>query len=166
MNSTPPIIIYRHRKENLKKCSLQGLEKNESYFFYTYPKEPLPINIENPIVLDISAKTILSSADHVKGLILIDATWRYADKMMNTLPSSYERRSLPKGWQTAYPRKQTQCPNPKEGLASIEALYIALKIMKRDVSQLLNDYYWKKKFLMNNKLKFTEFDDIINYSII
>jgi pre-rRNA-processing protein TSR3 len=32
-----PTIILRHKKENLKKCSLRGLEPREDLRFFTYP---------------------------------------------------------------------------------------------------------------------------------
>ena len=34
--------IIRHRRENLKKCSLIGLEAMVGLDFYTYPIDPLP----------------------------------------------------------------------------------------------------------------------------
>jgi pre-rRNA-processing protein TSR3 len=35
-------IILRHARENLKKCSLKGLEKRSDFRFFTYPKDLLP----------------------------------------------------------------------------------------------------------------------------
>jgi pre-rRNA-processing protein TSR3 len=61
-------------------------------------------------------------------------------------------RSLPKEFQTAYPRRQNDCPDPKRGLASIEAIFIAYLKMGRKTDGLLDNYYWKESFLTCNRL--------------
>lgn len=95
---------------------------------------------------------VLSLEDYSFGLILLDATWRYAKKMdQQAIFNSLPRRSLPPTIRTAYPRIQTDCPNPEEGLASIEAIFAAYHILKRPTFGLLNNYYWQKQFLNKNK---------------
>jgi pre-rRNA-processing protein TSR3 len=86
---------------------------------------------------------------------LIDATWRYAKAMEKVICSQVqvEKRSLPRHFQTAYPRKQTDCPDPASGLASIEALFLAFHLLKKDPSNLLDHYYWKDLFLKKNDLR-------------
>lgn len=147
-----PTIIIRHRKENLKKCSLRGLEKKEDFLFYSYPNEisKLP-DLSNYILLKMGAPEIKKS-DNKKGLLLIDSTWKYLDKILKIIPENIETRSLPKNYISAYPRKQTMCPDPKLGLASIEALYLAYMTLKKDTSDLLDNYFWKDKFLDINSL--------------
>ena len=145
MKKYPKTIILRHRKENLKKCSLLGLEDRDDMEFYTYPKEHLPEK-KDYILLSFDGKE-LSLEDESKGLYLIDGTWKLAAKMTATLPFKPEVRSLPRHFRTAYPRAQTACPNPEEGLASIEALYIAYSILGRDTSTLLQNYHFKEAFL-------------------
>lgn len=153
MQSFPPSIVIRHRKENLKKCSLKGMESREDFLFFSYPNPILP-DLSSYLVLTLNAPP-LSSADSSQGLLLLDATWRYAEKMLSFVkpyvqPSQF--RSLPSEYRTAYPREQTDCPNPETGLASIEALYLAYALLGRDVTGLLENYYWKKPFLEINQL--------------
>ncbi len=151
MSSFLPTIILRHRKENLKKCSLRGLEHNKNIKFFSYPTQlDLPIN--GYVSLDLEAKP-LSIKDREKGLFLIDATWNYASVMTRQIDTRYhlEKRSLPKDFVTAYPRKQTGCSSPDRGLASVEALYIAHKILNLPTTNLLDNYYWKDLFLSLNK---------------
>lgn len=153
MQSFHPTIILRHRKENLKKCSLRGLEKRADFIFYSYPVSvPLP-SFENYVVLSIDGPT-LSLEDQNKGLVLIDGTWRYAKKMEAFLESkfSFEKRSLPAHLLTAYPRYQNDCSDPNRGLASIEALFVAYRILQRDTSGLLDNYFWRDSFLGKNLL--------------
>lgn len=153
MQSFPPTYVLRHRRENLKKCSLRGLERREDFHFYTYPTSILP-PINGYLLLALDAPP-LTKEDSSSGLFLIDATWRYAEKMLAFVDRErmMERRSIPSGFLTAYPRRQEDCPFPEQGLASIEALYIAYKILGRDRESLLDNYYWKADFLEKNRLR-------------
>ena len=135
-------IILRHRKENLKKCSLSGLETRTDMEFYTYPKQHLP-QVEGFVLLTPDAPVLKGNE---KGIYLIDGTWKLASKMESTLPFAVEKRSLPP-CKTAYPRKQTGCKDPNTGLASVEALYIAYTILGWDTSLLLDHYHFKDEFL-------------------
>src|SRR5437016_3135011 len=122
--SCPPTVVWRHRKENLKKCSLRGLEERSDFQFYRYPGA-LP-DLTGYVLLTLNAPT-LSPQEAERGLFVIDATWRYAlamEKKANEIPFLI-KRSLPEQYRTAYPRCQTECPDPVRGLASIEAIYVA-----------------------------------------
>jgi len=143
------ILILRHRRENLKKCSLTGLETREGLSFYTYPQNPLP-NLSNCLVLKLGAPP-LTSQDADKNLLLIDGTWRLAAIMEESLPPNLEARSLPPGWKTAYPRRQTACSDPEAGLASIETLYVACLILNKPIDGLLDRYYWRDVFKLKNR---------------
>lgn len=146
MISFPPTLILRHRKENLKKCSLRGLETREDFRFFTYPKDTLP-DLSGYILLTPDAPP-LSQEDEDKGIFLIDGTWAYASVMYKQLsfPHLFITRSIPQNIVTAYPRRQDE----PQGLASIEALYIAYLITGRDPQGLLDNYYWKELFLQKN----------------
>lgn len=153
---TPSTYIIRHSRENLKKCSLRGLETRQDMAFFTYPdcalgKEKLPL-LDNFIVLDLDGPP-LTIEDSGCGLVLIDGTWRLAQKIMQVTKELHclQRRSIPGGFQTAYPRCQHDCPDPSQGLASVEALYVAYSILGRSTEGLLNGYYWKESFLEKNK---------------
>ncbi len=146
MLTFPPTIILRHRKENLKKCSLRGLENRDDMHFYTYPLQEAQPNLSQYVVLALDAPP-LTEEDQDKGLFLIDGTWRYAEKMFHSLSPPFAVRSLCTGAKTAYPRKQEDCSDPSRGLASVEALYIAYTTLGRDPKGLLDHYYWKEKFL-------------------
>ena len=144
-----PTIIFRHRKENLKKCTLRNLENRKDFCFLTYPIDPLP-PLDHYVILALNAP-LLSHRDCSKGIFLIDATWRYADQIKRVTPplSNIAHRSLPPA-RTSYPRKQTDCIDPNRGLASIEALYLAYLILGKNPKGLLDGYYWKDTFLKKN----------------
>lgn len=141
--------IIRHRRENLKKCSLSGLEEHEGLVFYTYPVDPLP-SFAGYLLLKVGAPP-LTEADVGRNLLLIDGTWRLAQVIEKQLPL-LEARSLPGNFRTAYPRKQTHCPDPHAGLSSVEALFLAHKLLHRPHSDLLDRYFWKNQFLGLNEL--------------
>lgn len=151
MHCFPPTVVIRHRLENLKKCSLRGLEERTDFQFFTYPYTALP-PLAGYVVLTLDAPP-LSSAESACGLLVIDATWRYAQKMIKPFlgQSEYLYRSLPALCRTAYPRRQEDCPDPERGLASIEAIYLAYRLLGRDTTGLLDNYYWKEQFLQLNQ---------------
>lgn len=151
MQSSAPTVILRHHRENLKKCTLRGLEPRQDFHFIKYPNGKLP-ELSGYLLLAIDGEP-LTTADRSRGLLLLDATWRYAAAMRKFVDSqiTLECRSIPPGFVTAYPRKQTECPDPDAGLASIEALYISYWLTGRDTSGLLDNYYWKEEFFLKNR---------------
>ena len=105
-------------------------------------------NLNGYLLLAVGAPP-LKKEDNAHGLLILDGTWRYAEKMMKMVDShvQIERRSLPAYSNPPIPRRQEDCPDPERGLASIEAIYLAYCILGRDPSGLLNHYYWKDQFL-------------------
>ncbi len=151
MQSFLPTIILRHRRENLKKCSLRGLEGEPGFQFFSYPDPVLPNDLSGYFLLSMEGKP-LSQEDALGGLFILDGTWRYAEKMFDNVSilKTLETRSLPSEFRTAYPRKQEDCAEPERGLASIEAIFVAYQMMGRDVTGLLDLYHWKRQFLEKN----------------
>ncbi|KAF3362107.1 Uncharacterized protein PHSC3_001418 [Chlamydiales bacterium STE3] len=151
MQSFPPTFILRHRRENLKKCSLSGLEKREDMRFFSYPISVLP-PLDQHILLVMEGAEELCVADADYGLLILDSTWRYLNKMVQFVEkdSVVVKRTLPSLFKTAYPRRQEDCVDPERGLSSIEALYVAYHLLGRDTTQLLDTYYWKDQFQQIN----------------
>ena len=144
-----PTLIVRHQRENRKKCSLRYITHRPDMHFLTYPlRGPLP-DMTHYFLLDVEGAP-LTKEDASKGILLLDGHWKHVSPMRQILPPTIARRTLPSTLRTAYPRKQTDCPDPQRGLASIEALYIAYRLMGRPAETLLTDYYWKNPFLRDN----------------
>ena len=74
----------------------------------------------------------LSADDAASGLLVLDGTWRLAGKMEADF-ADVPVRTLP-AWETAYPRVSKLYDDPLGGLATIEAVYAAHRILGRDVS--------------------------------
>lgn len=142
----PPTVIVVHPKERRRKCTVNPLRGQAGFVFWKYPKAG-PEPLENYVRLGMDGPP-LSSSDADSGLLILDGTWRFADVMEYDF-SEVPVRSLPP-WQTAYPRVSKLFDDPAGGLATIEALFAAYKIMGRDCEQLLDDYDWADEFLRLN----------------
>lgn len=161
-----PTFIIRHPKENRQKCSLRGLETRPDLRFATFPRQHddhHPIanldsdDLRGRVVLVLGAAP-LTPADVDAGLLLIDGTWRYAARMHRALVTWAEvgptliPRALPQSFVTAYPRRQTDCPDPGAGLASVEALVAAYLAVGWNPAGLLDHYRWAAEFLRLNAI--------------
>jgi pre-rRNA-processing protein TSR3 len=144
--SYPPTIIVRHTRENPKKCSVLPLKGRADVQFYSYPLKELP-DLTGYIRLAAEGPP-LSAADAAAGILLLDGSWRAADAMTRRF-AHIEPRSLA-GFHTAYPRVSRLGTDPANGLASIEALYIAHRILGRPTAGLLDHYHWAASFLALN----------------
>ncbi len=145
----PPTVIVVHPRERRSKCSVEPLRGRKDFVFVTFP-DPVPLDVSNYVQLGIGGPE-LSEQDQAKGLLLLDGTWRWAARMA-PFYQHVPVRSLPPV-KTAYPRKSEVFADPDEGLATIEALYTALRILGRSQSGLLDQYYWKDRFLELNGWK-------------
>jgi pre-rRNA-processing protein TSR3 len=144
----PLTIIVRHPKENPKKCSVLPLKGRADISFVHYPVKT-PLSLEGYIRLAAEGPA-LSIDDRNSGILLLDGSWRWADAMTKTF-AHVPSRSL-SGYQTAYPRFSKLGTDPDNGLASIEALYLAYHILGRPADGLLDHYHWAAEFLRINSL--------------
>ena len=91
----------------------------------------------------------LTAADADRGLLVLDGSWRWAEVMTRSF-AHVPPRSL-RGFRTAYPRVSKLFHDPDHGLATVEALYIAYRILGRSTEGLLDHYYWREEFLRANQ---------------
>jgi pre-rRNA-processing protein TSR3 len=146
MQAYPITIIVRHARENPKKCTVLPLKGRDDVRLLSYPAKDLP-SFEGYIRLAADGPE-LSGADCACGILLLDGSWRSADKMVTHF-QAIPPRSL-HGWKTAYPRVSKLGTDPDNGLASIEALYVAYHILGRPPAGLLDHYHWASRFLELN----------------
>ena len=142
----PPTIIVVHPREKRSKCSVEPLRNREDFHFETFPKQ-VTLPLEGYIRLGMGGPE-LSSADSQAGLLVLDGTWKLATRM-EPFYSDIPVRTLPPV-KTAYPRVSRYGSDPDGGLATVEAVYAALRIMNRPTDGLLDEYYWKQEFLQLN----------------
>lgn len=137
--------LIRHYRENLKKCTLEPLRGDPRFEFVRW-KPGAHHDAGGHTVLEIDAP-VLTAADAGRPLLILDSTWRYLEPMRESLHGDFVTRSLPRAVGTAYPRVAKLGPNPEPGLASIEALYAALRILGTRDDALLDGYHWRAQFL-------------------
>lgn len=141
-----PTIIVVHRRERRSKCTVEPLRQQAGFEFWPYPQKE-PKQPENYVRLGLGGP-LLSPADRTSGLLVLDGTWRWAERM----EADFENvpvRSLP-AWQTAYPRVSKIHDDPAQGLATIEAIFAAYHHLGYDTTGLLDAYHWKTAFLELN----------------
>jgi pre-rRNA-processing protein TSR3 len=149
MPDYPTTIIVRHPKENPKKCSVLPLKGRPDLRFLRYPV-PHPPPLDDYVRLAADGPP-LSAADAGKGILLLDGSWRWAGAMTDDF-LKVPPRSLT-GYRTAYPRSSKLGTDPSNGLASVEALYLAYHLLGRPTTGLLDHYHWAAEFLRLNGLE-------------
>jgi pre-rRNA-processing protein TSR3 len=145
----PPTVIVRHPKENPRKCSVLPLRGRADLVFLEYPPKQLP-PLDGYVRLAAEGPP-LTAVDAGRGLLLLDGSWRRAEAMTRAF-QEVPPRSL-HGYRTAYPRVSKQGTDPDNGLASVEALYLAYYILGRPTAGLLDHYRWAGEFLRANGLE-------------
>ena len=140
-----PLTVIRHPKERLSKCSLNPIKERENIQFHK-ASEGFFFDATGYILLHLDAP-VLSAADAGNPLLILDSTWRLLPALEGCITGEPIRRSLPAGTQTAYPRVSKIAEDPMGGLASIEAVYLACKLLGEDDPTLLEGYRWKEAFL-------------------
>jgi pre-rRNA-processing protein TSR3 len=143
----PPTIIVVHPKERASKCTVAPLKGREGFVFWKFPQRG-PEPLDNYVRLGMGGP-LLSAQDAVCGLLVLDGTWKFAEKMEQGF-TEIPVRSL-SGWKTAYPRTSKLYEDPDGGLATIEAIYAAYIQLGRAPNTLLDDYHWAEEFLAQNR---------------
>lgn len=144
----PVTVIVRHPRENPRKCSILPLRGRADLFICTYPVQQ-PLDLTDYVRLAAEGPP-LSADDASRGLLLLDGSWRWAGAMTRDF-LDVPPRSL-SGWQTAYPRVSKLGTDPDNGLASVEALFLAHHLLGRPTNGLLDHYRWAAEFLARNRL--------------
>ncbi len=147
------IVVIRHRKEKLSKCSLSHLEDFEGIDFITGdPGNPFDATGYTLVSME---GEIVTREDSKRPLLLLDSTWKLLPRLEKCIEGNPAKRTLPRSLKTAYPRKSKLHQDPEHGLASVEALYAALFLMGFDVKEILEGYRWARDFLRINKRFFS-----------
>lgn len=145
----PQIVVIRHPRENLKKCSLRGLESRENFAFFK-AKDGFLFDATGYILLQNNAPEI-SEKDKGLPILLLDSTWALLPKVRNKIHGTPILRGLPSSVKTAYPRVSKSGNDPQNGLATVEALFAALSLSGQRDESILQNYVFKDTFLQLNK---------------
>jgi pre-rRNA-processing protein TSR3 len=144
----PPTVIVRDRRENPKKCTILPLRGRTDLIILPYSAN-LDHDLTGYVRLAPEGPE-LSLADAGSGLLLLDGSWRRAEAMTRTY-QHIPHRSLT-DYRTAYPRVSKKGTDPAQGLATVEALFLAYRTLGRPTMGLLDHYRWAEDFLRLNNL--------------
>jgi pre-rRNA-processing protein TSR3 len=146
--SYPATVVVRHPRENVRKCSIWPLRGRADFVFLTHPVKAPPM-LDGYVRLAAEGPE-LSPSDAGSGLLLLDSSWRWLELISRPF-LDVPPRSLT-GYQTAFPRRSKRYDDPANGLATVEALFLAHHILGRPTAGLLDHYRWAKEFLLANGL--------------
>ena len=146
----PRVLILVRRGEDPAQCTVRPLRGTPGLDFLPYPLRQKP-DLSRHLLLAPDALP-LAPADADRPLLLLDASWRHAAKMRRAV-EPVEARSIPPGWQTAYPRRSKIHADPDTGLATAEALFAALCTLGFRDDSLLRFYPWRDAFLALNRAR-------------
>jgi pre-rRNA-processing protein TSR3 len=139
------VVVIRHARERIRKCSLRFLHGRPEFTFLR-AGPGFGYDATGHLLLELGAPP-LTAADRGPPILLLDSSWRWLESLQRCIAGQPIRRSLPAGIATAYPRRSRVFEDPPAGLASVEALYVALRILGTDDPSLLEGYHWKEQFL-------------------
>ena len=142
-----PTTAIRHPKEKIRKCSLRFLHERPEMTFLR-GNQGFVFDATGFTLLAVDAEP-LSTKDNERPLLLLDSTWRWLPQLLACVSGEPIHRSIPGNVRTAYPRISKVFEDPEAGLASIEALYLARKLLGDDDPSLLDGYHWKDQFLQS-----------------
>lgn len=144
----PPTVIVRHPRESPRKCSILPLRGRSDLIFLTHPVQQRP-PLAGYVRLAAEGPE-LAREDADRGLLLLDGSWRWAEAMTRDF-LDVPPRSL-HGYRTAYPRVSKLGTDPNNGLATVEALFLAYHLLGRPTTELLDHYRWAEEFMRLNGL--------------
>lgn len=143
---TLDLLVLRDSRESAKKCSLTPLRGTAGVRFAAYrPDRRVPVG--RRVVLHPDGDE-LGPDDRGVPLLVVDCAWRKLPTLLACVDGDLLPRRLPH-LITAYPRASRHF-DPEHGLASIEAVYAALRLLGADRPDLLDGYRWGDEFLRLN----------------
>lgn len=142
----PQTVIVFHPRERRAKCSVRPLRGRPDVAFCNYPR--MPYDLAGYVRLGLGGP-VLTPLDANCGLLVLDGTWRHVEPMERA-HADIPVRSLPP-LLTAYPRTSKVRLDPGGGLATIEAIYAAYRLLGRDATGLMDHYHWANDFIERNQ---------------
>lgn len=146
-NEFPETLIVVHPKERRSKCTILPLRGRPGLRFARSTLPSATGNVEGFLRLAVDGPE-LTAADRDRSLLLLDGTWRWVEDLAPAF-GGLETRSI-RGVRTAYPRGASVGDLPDGGLATVEALYAAHRILGRPTDGLLDRYHWAAEFISLN----------------
>ena len=155
-------FVFQDYKENRRKCTVEPLLGSAGLevlrLGVPVPGEEL-LAVPPGILLEVEAPELqpedAGQLETGGRIVLLDATWVRLGPLGRRLDlagaEGLERRALPAGFQTAYPRHSKLFKDPGAGLASVEAMFAVTVILGAARPDFLRHYRWAGEFLELNR---------------
>lgn len=151
------------RVESRKKCTILPLDDRPDFVIKRFSRgKPLP-----PITADLFLHLQGAPLDElaragalagVRSLGLLDCQWGRCEAILREGRAVLPRLArIPEGFESAYPRQSRSGLDPDDGLASIEALFVAAAFLGHWDVTLLREYHFGDAFLVANRAAFERY---------
>jgi rRNA small subunit aminocarboxypropyltransferase len=141
-------LVIRDGRESTKKCSIWRLRGLPGLEIRSWIRDAGIDALGGALLHPEGAP--LTGADRGRTLVLLDSSWRHLPMLIRDLRGEFVLRSIPGGFETAYPRRSKNSADPGSGLASVEALFVASAILGEPRADLLEGYPFADEFLERN----------------
>jgi pre-rRNA-processing protein TSR3 len=147
--------------ETANKCTIAPLADRPDFRLFPVRGEGLIGPLSASLLLHHEGECLTRLASpEVQTLASVDCVWRRLPKLVEKLEWQNNRKPvlgrIPFGFVTAYPRVGLPHQDPEGGLATIEALFIAVAVLGHWDSSLLSRYYFGPRFIELNTDRFVE----------
>lgn len=152
--------ILVDKLESPQKCTIHPQKSRPDFFVrYFSGNRPIPA-FRADCLLHVDGEDLsLIPRGSLQSLGLIDCTWKKVGGALQRLERPLPRLvSIPAGFVTAYPRQNKEGKDPAQGLATIEALFIASAFLGFWDESLLEKYYFGAGFLEKNEALWLKYD--------
>jgi pre-rRNA-processing protein TSR3 len=149
--------------ETPNKCTIAPLKFRPDFrLFPVFGEGPLgPLSA--PLLLHHEGECLTqwgATREPVPALASVDCVWRRLPKLMGRIHWINKKAPvlarIPPGFKTVYPRVGRPNADPENGLATIEAIFVASAILGRWDPTLLSKYYFGRRFIEENAPRFLE----------
>lgn len=151
--------ILMDARENPRKCTILPLkERTDFKIRYFHAGRPISA-FQSQLLLHVDGEDLSEwKQEPVESLGLIDCNWKKVGPAMQQLAKPLPRLvKIPNSFVTAYPRRNKEGKDPEEGLATIEALFIAAAFLGNWDETLFDKYFFKEAFLQMNESQWKKF---------
>lgn len=147
--------------ETANKCTIAPLVGRNDFMIYPVKGAASMGPLRSTVLLHHEGESILNLANDlasITGIAAIDCVWKRLDPILKKIEQPLPRLvKIPTGFITAYPRQSKKEYDPKSGLATIEAIFVASALLGNPDLSLLSQYYFGKNFLEINQINFEKF---------
>ncbi|MBI3271593.1 MAG: hypothetical protein HYZ53_21560 [Planctomycetes bacterium] len=149
--------IWVDARERPRKCTVAPLAVRPDVRLRRYhPDDPILVqagHLLHPLGAPLDEFAATPAGRTLTTLALLDTTWRRVPGVLTRLRVATPPLllSIPKGFVSVYPRRNPDGLDPEDGLASVEAIFVAAACLGVDDETWLDRYHWKEEFLRTNR---------------